>query len=158
MRTIHHEIILPTAAERVWPAMLSPATFLFVCVGLLGLPALAGRSEPFRAGESGTAWLFAFHIVPAYRHTIEIVDVDAATFTVRTREHGGLLGAWNHTLRVEAIDDTASRYSDTVDIDAGRATALVIPIANAIFRHRQRRWQKLVRQHLLPEGTAYGRA
>ena len=62
-----------------------------------------------------------------------------------------------NTLRVEAIDDTACRYSDTVDIDAGRATALVIPIANAIFRYRQRRWQKLVRQHLLPEGTAYGR-
>ncbi|WP_445165417.1 hypothetical protein ACTXG7_15995 [Mycolicibacterium sp. Dal123E01] len=158
MRTIHLQTILPTAAERVWPAMVSPATFLYVCSGLFAVPALAGRVEPFGEGESGTAWLFAFHVVPAYRHTIEVLDVDATTRTVRTREHGGILRAWNHTLRVEAIDDRTCRYSDTVDIDAGNATAPVVSIANVIFRHRQRRWHKLVRQHLLPEGTAYGRA
>jgi hypothetical protein len=158
MRTIHHQTILLTTAERVWPAMLSPATFLYLCSGLFTVPALAGRVEPFGEGEIGTAWLFAFHIVPAYRHTIEVLDVDAATHTVRTREYGGMLRAWNHTLRVEAIDDRTCRYSDSVDIDAGYATALVMPIANAIFRYRQRRWRKLVCQHLLPEGTAYGRA
>lgn len=156
MRTIHHETILPTAAERVWPAMLSPATFLYLCKGLFTMPALAGRVEPFREGESGTAWLFALHIVPAYRHTIEVLEIDAATHTVRTRERGGLLKAWNHTLHVEAIDDRTCRYTDTVDIDAGRATALAVAVANVIFRYRQRRWHKLVRQHLLPEGTAYG--
>ena len=155
MRTIHHETILPTTAERMWPAMLSPATFLYVCKGLFGVPALAGRAESFHEGERGTAWLFAFHIVPAYRHTIEVVDIDAATHTVRTREHGGFLRAWNHTLHVEAIDDTSCRYTDTVEIDAGTATAVVAPVADGIFRYRQRRWRKLVRQHLRPEGTAY---
>jgi hypothetical protein len=156
MRTIRHETILPTTAQRVWPAMLSPATFLYVCKGLFAVPALAGRAEPFREGERGTAWLFAFHILPAYRHTIEVLEVDAASRTVRTHEHGGVLAAWNHTLHVEVIDDTTCRYVDTVDIDAGNMTALVIPVANAIFRHRQRRLRWLVRQHLLPEGTAYG--
>ncbi|EHB47840.1 hypothetical protein MycrhDRAFT_5966 [Mycolicibacterium rhodesiae JS60] len=158
MRTIHHHTVLPTNAERVWQAMLSPATFLYLCKGLFTMPALAGRVEPFRAGESGTGWLFVLHIVPAYRHTIEVLDVDAATHTVRTRERGGLLKAWNHTLHVEAIDDRTCRYSDTVDIDAGRATALAVAVANVIFRYRQRRWHRLVRQHLLPEGTAYGGA
>jgi hypothetical protein len=155
MRTIHLETTLPTTAERVWPAMLSPATFLYVCKGLFGVPALAGRTESFREGERGTAWLFAFHVIPAYRHTIEVLDVDAATRTIRTHEHGGLFRAWNHTLHVEPIDDRTCRYSDTVDIDAGSATALVILVANVIFRYRQRRWRKLVRQHLLSEGTAY---
>lgn len=158
MRTIHLETTLPTTAERVWPAMLSTATFLYVCKGLFGVPALAGRTESFREGERGTAWLFAFHVIPAYRHTIEVLDVDAATRTIRTHEHGGLFRAWNHTLHVEPIDDRTCRYSDTVDIDAGSATALVIPVANVIFRYRQRRWRKLVRQHLLPEGTAYAPA
>lgn len=155
MRTVHIETILPTDADRVWSAMLSPVTFLYVCKGLLGFPALAGRSEVLRAGERGTGWLFAFHVIPAYRHTIEVVEVDQASRTVRTHEHGGLLKAWNHTLHVEPIDEHSSRYSDTVDIDAGVATAFVAALAKEIYRYRHRRWRKLVRKHMLPEGPSY---
>jgi hypothetical protein len=155
MRTIHLETILPTSAERVWYAMQSPVTFLYVCKGLFGVPALAGRAEPLRVGERGTAWGFAFHVIPAYQHTIEVVEVDEIDRTIRTHEHGGVLRAWNHTLHVEPIDENGCRYSDTVEIDAGRLTAFVTAIAVGIFRYRQRRWRKLVRLHLLPQGPAY---
>jgi hypothetical protein len=155
MRTIHLETILATSAERVWYAMQSPVTFLYVCRGLFGVPALAGRAEPLRPGERGTAWLFAFHLVPAYRHTIEIAEVDGTSRTIRSHEHGGVLRAWNHTLHVEPTDENHCRYSDTVDIDAGPATAFVAAIAVGIYRYRQRRWHKLVRRHMLPKGPAY---
>ena len=157
MRTVHIETILPTDADRVWPAMLSPVTFLYVCKGLFGVPALSGRSEALHPGERGTGWLFAFHLIPAYRHTIEIVEVDPASKTLRTHEHGGILKAWNHTLHVEPIDEHSSRYSDTVDIDAGAATALVAALAVGIYRYRQRRWHKLVRRHMMPQGALYAR-
>ncbi|OBK12576.1 hypothetical protein [Mycobacterium asiaticum] len=148
MRTVHVETVLPTGAERVWSAMLSPATFLYVCKGLFGFPSLAGRTEALREGEQGTGWLFAFHLLPAYRHTIEVVEVDESTGTIRTREHGGLLKAWNHTLHVEPLAAGSCRYSDTVDIDAGAMTGVVVAVANGIYRYRQRRWHKLVRRHL----------
>lgn len=32
----------------------------------------------------------AFHLIPAYRHTIEILEKDDATSTLRTQEHGGV--------------------------------------------------------------------
>ncbi|KQH77927.1 hypothetical protein AO501_00700 [Mycobacterium gordonae] len=146
MRTVHVETTLPTSAERVWSAMLSPATFLYVCRGLLGFPALAGRTESLRPGERGTGWLMAFHLIPAYRHTIEVTGVDEATGTIRTKEHGGVLKAWNHTLHVEALQANSCRYSDTVDIDAGVLTGAVAAIANGIYRYRQWRWRKLVRR------------
>ena len=151
MRTVHIETILPTDADRVWPALLSPVTFLYVCRGLLGFPALSGRSEPLHPGDRGTGWLFAFHLIPAYRHTIEVVEVDEAGRTVRTHEYGGVLKAWNHTLHVEPIDERTCRYSDTVDIDAGAATALVAALAMGIYRYRHRRWHKLVHRHLMPQ-------
>jgi hypothetical protein len=155
MQTITINTTLPTSADRVWQAMQSPATFLYVCKGLFGIPALAGRSEPLRAGERGAAWLFAFHVIPAYRHTIEIVEVDDDSRTIRTHEHGGIITTWNHTLHVEPVDERTCRYCDTVDIAAGRATAAVAATAKWIYRYRQRRWHKLVRQHLLPQGPAY---
>ena len=135
--------------------MKQPATFLYVTRGLLGMPALAGRSEPVTAGEAGSGWLFAFHLVPAYRHTIEIVDVDEETRTLRTHEHGGVLRRWDHTLHVEPVSDGVCRYRDTVTIDAGRLTPVVAVMAVGIYRHRQRRWHRLVRKHLLPTGPAY---
>jgi hypothetical protein len=155
VRTVYVETILPTNAHRVWAAMLSPVTFLYVCRGLFGVPALSGRSEALRLGECGTAWLLAFHLIPAYRHTIEVVDVDEATKTVCTHEYGGIIKNWNHTLHVEAIDEHSCRYSDTVDIDAGVATAIVATMAIGIYRYRQRRWRKLVRLHMMPQGPAY---
>jgi hypothetical protein len=155
MRTVHIETILPTDADRVWPAMLSPVTFLYVCKGLFGIPALSGRSEALHPGERGTGWLFALHLIPAYRHTIEIVEVDEAGRTLRTHEHGGVLKAWNHTLHVEPVDERSCRYSDTVDIDAGVATGLVAALAVGIYRYRHRRWHKLVRRHLMPQGAVY---
>lgn len=153
MRTVHIETILPTDADRVWPAMLSPVTFLYVCKGLFGFPALSGRSEALHPGERGTGWLFAFHLLPAYRHTIEIVEVDEAGRTVRTHEYGGVLTAWNHTLHVEPVDERSCRYSDTVDIDAGVATTLVAALAMGIYHYRHRRWHKLVRRHMTPQGA-----
>lgn len=154
MRTIQLETTLPTGADRVWQAMQSPVTFLYVCKGLFGFPALQGRSENLRVGERGSGWIFAFHLIPAYRHTIEVLDVDEDTRTIRTHEHGGIITAWDHTLHVEPIDGHTCHYRDTVAIDAGRATAAVAAIATGIFRYRQRRWHKLVRQHLLPQGPA----
>jgi hypothetical protein len=155
VRTVHLETTLPTTADRVWTAMLSPVTFLYVCKGLFGFPALSGRSEPLRVGERGTGWLVAFHLIPAYRHTIEIVEVNEATKTVRTHEHGGMLKTWNHTLHVAPLGQNSCRYSDTIEIDAGRATVVVAAAAAGIFRYRQRRWHKLVRRHLLAEGPFY---
>jgi hypothetical protein len=154
VQTIHVETELPTDADRVWAAICHPASFNYVCRGLIGIPALVGRTEPMRAGEIGTAWLWLFHLVPFSRHTIEVIDVDDDARHVRTHEHGGFLRAWNHTLHVEPISPARCRYSDTVDIDAGALTPVVAKAAVGINRYRQRRWHKLVDKHLLPTGPA----
>lgn len=152
-RTIHLETDLPTTAERVWEAMQHPATFLYVTRGLFGYPSLAGRTEKLRAGESGRGWLFALHVIPAYRHTIEVLEVDDSTRSIRTHEHGGVLRRWDHTLHVEPTGEHTCRYSDTVVIDAGPLTGLVALVATGLYRYRHRRWHRLVRKHLLPPGS-----
>ncbi|CRZ19111.1 hypothetical protein [Mycolicibacterium neworleansense] len=156
MQRIHVETILPTDTERVWQAMQQVPTFLYVCRGLFGVPALAGRTEPFQAGDRGTGWLFAFHVIPAYRHTIEVLDVDGATRTIRTHEYGGVLRSWDHTLHVEPVTDRSCRYSDTVEIDAGRLTSVVVALARGIYAYRHRRWRRLVDKHMSEAGLGAG--
>lgn len=148
MQRIHVETILPADTERVWQAMQQVPTFLYVCRGLFGVPALSGRTEPFQAGDRGTGWLFAFHVIPAYRHTIEVLDVDDSARTIRTHEYGGVLRSWDHTLHVEPVTDHSCRYSDTVEIDAGRLTSAVVLLARGIYAYRHRRWRRLVDRHM----------
>ena len=155
--TIHVETELPTSAERVWDAMVQPASFLYVTRGLLGFPALAGRTDSFRTGEVVVGRLFLLNVIPANRHTIEFLDVDQRTRSLRTHEYGGLLQRWDHALCVEAISDIRCRYSDTVVIDAGSMTPMVCRVATVFYRYRQRRWSRLVRNHLLPTGPSYSR-
>jgi len=135
--------------------MCHPASFNYVCRGLIGIPALVGRTEPMRQGGIGTFWVWLFHLIPLSHHTIHVIDIDQNTRSVRTHERGGFLRTWNHTLHVEPIAADQCRYSDTVDIDAGVFTAAVAKAAVAIYRYRQGRWHKLVDKHLLPMGPAY---
>ena len=155
MRTIHLESELPTTADAVWQAMRHPVSFLYVVRGLFGIPALAGRTTPFREGERGTAWLLAFHVIPAWRHTIHLVELDESIRTMRSQEHGGMLRSWRHTLHVAPVDEQRCLYSDTIEVDAGPFTGLVAVATVGIFRYRQRRWRKLVRNHLSPGGSRY---
>lgn len=148
-RTILIETELPTGADRVWEAMKHPASFLYVTRGLVGFPALAGRTDPMRAGEVGTGWVFAFNLVPVHRHTIEILEIDEHHRSIRSHEYGGAITRWDHVLHVEPISERSCRYRDTVEIDAGPLTPLVFVVATILYRYRQRRWHRLVRKHLL---------
>lgn len=150
-QTIEITTELPTTADRVWDAMQHPASFLYVTRGLLGFPALAGRTDPLRVGETGSGWILALHVVPLHRHTIDIVAADERTRTIVSHEHGGVLRRWEHTLHVEPVGDRTCRYSDTILVDAGVLTTVVAAIARAFYRYRQRRWHRLVHKHLMPE-------
>ena len=145
MKTVYIESELSADLDPVWHAMQLPATFLYVCRGLFGVPALASRTEPMHAVERGSGWLMAFHVIPAYRHTIEVLSVDEASHTIRTHEYGGRIRSWNHTLHAEPIGPGRCRYRDTIDIDAGVFTGLVALGAAGIFRYRHRRWHRLIR-------------
>lgn len=147
-RTIHVTTVLPADADRVWEAMQHPASFLYVCRGLLGWPALSGRTSPVVEGEARTGWLMLFHVVPLHRHTIHVVRVDRQERRIETEERGGVLRRWHHVLHVEPAGNGRSRYSDTVDVDAGPLTPLVAGFGTALYRYRQRRWHRLARRHL----------
>ena len=153
--TIHLDTILDAPAENVWGAMKHPASFLYVTRGLIGVPALTGRTEAFVEGEAGAGWLFLFHWIPIHRHAIELVEVNDDSMTLRSRERGGVLRRWDHTLHVEAVDAERSRYRDTVVIAAGAFTPLVARIATWLYTYRHRRWRKLARKHLSAVGPTY---
>ena len=141
LKTLRRTTELPIAADAAWALVKRADTFTYVTHPLLGVR--DPLPETLAEGETLALRLKILGL-PANRHTLHLVEVDDATRSVRTREHGGALKTWNHTIQIEPAGGAACRYTDTVEIDAGRLTPIAYRIANAFFAHRQRRWHKLV--------------
>ena len=144
MRTFTRHTELPIDADSAWALVKRADTFLFVTRPLLGVQ--GDLPETLEEGESIELRLKLLNTIPTNRHTIRLIEMSDATRTARTREHGGVLKTWNHTIHVEPLTETTCRYYDSIDLDAGALTPIAVTIANAFFGHRQRRWHKLVAQ------------
>jgi len=148
---IERSVALPIAAPTAWRLMRRSATFAFVAAPLLRVR--DPLPERFAAGESLRLRLAVPGGLPAGWHELRVESVDEGELAIQTRERGPLLRRWDHRLSVVATGAASCRYTDEVELDAGRLTALVAPLARAFFAHRQRRWGALAAV-LAPEGEA----
>ena len=143
LRTVRRTCTLDAPAEVVWRALRSPATLVHVAAPVLRMPALEGRQRAWQQGESVSTRLLLLGLLLVSRHTVRIDVLDDAAMTARTEEHGGPVSVWRHRLTVEPTGPTGCRYTDEVEIGAGRLTGPVRALAGGFFRWRQHRWRQL---------------
>jgi hypothetical protein len=65
---------------------------------------------------------------------------------VSSREGNEHVQVWNHDIRLIEKDENHTQYTDRVEIHAGWKTAFIWLWANAFYRHRQRKWIRLLRR------------
>ncbi len=143
MRTVDRSITLPAPADAVWGAVCTPGAFRVVTRGLVRLPVLATRVEPWREGETVSGLLLLGGVLPLSRHHLHVTEIDHGRRRMVSDEHGGLIRRWHHEITVEPIDESTCRYRDLLEIDAGPLTAVVTAWASGFYRIRQRRWWDL---------------
>jgi ligand-binding SRPBCC domain-containing protein len=136
---------LAAPPERVWETLKQVDTLRYITRGLLGFRPLGPVPDALGAGDVVRVRLLFFHVVPAWAHEIRIVSVDEQARQIETREHGGGVKTWNHRLMVEPAASGGTRYTDRIEIEAGRITRLVWAYAHVFYRYRQWRWRRLAR-------------
>lgn len=67
---------------------------------------------------------------------------------VRIRDNGrsGLIKSWDHMIELKP-DGSGTHYTDQLEIKAGVLTPFIWVFASLFYRHRQRRWQRLVKNN-----------
>jgi ligand-binding SRPBCC domain-containing protein len=145
MRTVTVSTFLEAPADAVWAAVKRPESFLAVTRHVLSVPALRGRTEPWRAGETVRSWVFLFGVIPFSYHHLTVASIDDERRILRSDERGGPIRVWRHDIVVVPVSPTRCRYEDHIEIDAGILTALVAGYASVFYRVRQRRWRQLAR-------------
>ncbi|MCX7792136.1 MAG: hypothetical protein N2378_15995 [Chloroflexaceae bacterium] len=133
--------------EQLWDAISRPASLRFVAAPLL-------RFEPLVAGDLDREWvvgktyavrLYLFGLLPAGEHRITLVRIDRKANVIESRESGTLAPVWNHTIRFHSLGSGRLHYTDEIEIRAGPLTGLIWAFAHLLYRHRQRRWKRLLR-------------
>jgi hypothetical protein len=125
-----------------------PASLAFVAAPVLRFDPVDGKCLPERweVGNRLQVQLYLFGIIPAGRHGIELVRVDPEAGVMVSREHGRIARVWNHRIQFREIAPRRVEYADEIEIRAGLLTPLVWLFAQLFYRHRQRRWRKLLRR------------
>lgn len=82
--------------------------------------------------------------LPFGMHRIEVDRLDATDCVISTRESNRSVPVWNHVITMKALDDGHTAYTDEVVIGAGRKTGIVCIWAKAFYKHRQKRWRRML--------------
>ena len=129
--TLTHDYPHPPAA--VWQVATDLDDLAEVCRPLLrfsGLP--SGR---IRQGQVIEVGVRLFGILPEQPYRMTVVELDDDAMTFRSDENGSGVEYWRHTLSVTA-DGPGARLTETIEIEAGRATPAFAAWARLLYRRR----------------------
>lgn len=89
--------------------------------------------------------LYLLKFIPLGEHTITLVKIDRERNRIISRESGQLATVWNHVFSFREVEPGLVRYTDEIEIKAGWLTPAIWLFAHLFYRHRQRRWKKLLK-------------
>lgn len=149
---IDRTCLLPCSPQRCFAEVQTTQLLRYVANPLIGFYAIDPPTFPERWSEGKyKVGLRILGCIPIGSQVIQIsqgeLSDDETGFRVQLRDngHSALVARWDHRITIESAPG-GCRYTDKVDIQAGIFTPLVWAFAWVLFRHRQRRWQRLVRQ------------
>ena len=144
--------ILPCPIADVIVHVRTPRLLEYVAKPIVRFVPLSPDAFP-AVWQEGTYWvkLRLLGFIPFGRQAVVITYLPHPNgFSARDNGHSRLIARWDHTITIEPASN-GTLYRDRVDIAAGPLTPIIWAFAQIFYRHRQRRWRKLVQQ-----GFAYG--
>lgn len=138
--------------ERAWTELLRTRLLAYVVWPLVVF-------EPLDPDPLPTLWsegeylvrIRPFGLLPLGTHTIriEIPTVETTPgsqrYEFRDDGSGELFSTWDHRITIEETADGRTRYTDAVEVRAGLLTPAFWLLAHLLYRYRQHRWGRLVR-------------
>jgi hypothetical protein len=138
--------IMRTNEDRMWQELQKVSSLMHVASPILKFRPQKGQSLPDKwiLGMEYKLRISSFGIIPLGNHFIRLVELNKEEKRIISNEHGMLTRAWNHTITLNAIDDQTIKYTDKIEIKAGILTFSIWLFAHVFYRHRQRKWKKLL--------------
>lgn len=139
---VKRSCVLPIEKSEVAKLLGKVSTLQHVSSPLLTFRFVNQTPTEWREGSEYELKLRILGILPAGRHLIQIAELSEDK--VSSVEHGLLAKTWNHDILLESQSDGQTLYTDIIEIRSGVLTPLVWLFAWFFYRHRQKRWRKML--------------
>lgn len=141
-------IHLPCNEAELWKQIEKPKSLEFVTAPVLKFipDGMDGFGEIWEINRDYNLKLYLFGIIPLGRHRIRLVKIDKMRNTIESREKGLFTRVWNHTIAFHQVGDRKVHYTDEIEIKSGLLTPVIYIFAHLFYRHRQRRWKRLLKR------------
>mgnify|MGYP001813401044 CR=1 FL=1 len=151
-RVVDLEVHLTASSEAVWEEVQRPALLEEVAAPLVRFRWIEPeeRLAHWPAGGTVRVRSYLFGILPMGERELVFERIDDERHEIQTRERDALIRRWDHLITVRDGGEGGARYRDRIEIDAGLLTLPVWLFAQWFYRHRQRRWRRVV-ERLAPE-------
>ena len=136
---------LPSAPEEIERHLRTSRVLNYVAAPLVKFVPCGSIQLP-ELWEDSTYWvsLRLFGFIPFGKQAVVISFPDTPKgFSIRDDGHSMLVKRWDHRITLEP-SGVGTLYRDHVTIEAGVFTFFIWVFAQLFYRHRQRRWRKLV--------------
>lgn len=141
---------LDAPIARVWDELQTTRLLVHVAAPMVHFTPLEPAALPERWSEGRyRVRMKVFGVLPSGTQVIAISKAEsqeggARRFTLRDNGSGDLAKTWDHVITLQELPDGATMYRDRVEVRAGLLTPVVWLFAQVFYRHRQRRWRRLV--------------
>jgi hypothetical protein len=147
-KTISLSSTFPASAQEIWKKLLHVDTLKTITKPMMTFTPSDQFAENPAWVEGGTYTfkIRAFGVIPiGGRHSIEVKSMDREHFIIQTHERNATVTIWNHRIELAPLPEGHTRYTDIVEIYAGWLTPAIVLWSKVFYRHRQRKWVKLLR-------------
>ncbi len=151
-KTVSVSSIFPATPEQIWERIARVETLQYIAAPYAAFtPVDESNVLLWQEGEAAQFRLYLFGFLPLGVHTIRVRRFDRAAGMISTEEGNRHVPVWNHEISIRPVEEGVN-YTDTVAIGAGWKTGVVYAWSKLFYRHRQRKWEKLLSQNnrLLP--------
>lgn len=152
---INYSCLLPITAAEMWGLLKKAQSLRDIGEGFVtyggALPDewYVGFKADIKPRFTKLPWSL-LSLLPEGMHIVEVTRVDPEQFQIETKEFGGLVKKWNHSMKIEDVPNSRfCVYSDTITIEAGWATRIVARLADKLYRHRHKRWLEITTERIV---------
>ena len=136
--------IFPAGCDTVLEKLQHLETLQYIAAPYAAFVPVENAVHTWTEGSTSSYRFRLFGFLPFGIHTIHIVHIGPDG--IRSREGNRHVPVWNHDIRLQALDEARTAYTDRVEIHAGWKTPAVWLWASLFYRHRQKKWIRLLRK------------
>ena len=144
-KTICVSSVFPATPDKIWSIIGNLDTLRYIAAPYAYFTPLdTSNALVWHKGETTQFYLKVFGIIPMGTHTIKIIAFDKGNYYIASEEKNHVVFIWNHQIHLKPTANGTALYEDAVEIGAGWKTNLVCVWSKMFYRHRQRKWRKLL--------------